>query len=183
LKKLRWKKLWWKDLWSNRIWSNKFWPNRISIYSFFLLFCLPAFAVTGDEVKYVGGTLPGAIPGIVGRLDTTSPASLTFLHAGNRTEIPYSSIKSFEYSKEVTHHLGVLPAIVVSLLKMRQHRHFFRLSYDDQNSVAQAVVFEVPKTMPRSLRAVLEARAPAKAKPARTCSSSSDWDEPTWSNF
>ena len=75
-------------------------------------------------------------------------------------EIPYAAIQSFEYSKEVTHHLGVLPAIAVGMFKMRRHGHFFRISYHDSNDVAQAVVFEVSKQMPRTLLAVLTTRAP-----------------------
>jgi hypothetical protein len=76
-------------------------------------------------------------------------------------EIPYASIDSYEYSKDVTRHLGVLPAIAVGLVKMRRHSHYFRISYRTENGgPAQIVVLEVPKDMPRTLRAILETRAP-----------------------
>jgi hypothetical protein len=121
-----------------------------------LLLALPAGA--GREVKYVGGTAPGLQSGVIGSLDTTSDTALIFEHAGSKLAISYSAIQSFDYSKEVTHRLGVLPLILVSLFRMREHRHFFRISYGGPDGVTQVAVFEVPKQMPRSLRAVLEAR-------------------------
>jgi len=126
----------------------------------FLFLTLPAIAAESEYVKYVGGTAQGLNVGTVGRLDTTGETSLAFQRAGNNLTIPYSAIESSEYSKDVARHLGVLPAIVVALVRMRQHRHFFRITYHDQNGVAQVAIFEVPKHMPRTLQAVLEARAP-----------------------
>jgi hypothetical protein len=135
------------------------------LFSFFLLLSLSASALENGHAKYWGGTVPGVTAGTIGRLDTTSAASLVFLQAGNKLEIPYASIESYEYSSEVTLHLGVLPAIAVRLFKMRQRRHFFRFSYRDSSNVAQAAVFEVPKQMPRTLQAVLQTRAPQSRKP------------------
>lgn len=132
-----------------------------------ILLSLPAYAVDGSQVKYVGGTLPGVAPGAVGTLDTTQDTSLIFAHAGGKLEIPYDGIQSFEYSKEAARHLGVLPAIVVSLFRMRQHRHFFRISYHDSSrseTGSQAVIFEVPKHTPRTLQAVLTVRSPQALK-------------------
>jgi hypothetical protein len=113
----------------------------------------------------VGGTAPGVNVGVIGRLDTKSETALIFEYSGNKLEIAYSAIQSFEYSKEVTRHLGVLPAIAIGMFKVRRHRHFFRISYRDSNLVAQTGVLEVPKHMPRTLQAVLEARAPQACKP------------------
>jgi hypothetical protein len=84
-----------------------------------------------------------------------------------KVEIPYASIESHKYSKEVARHLGVLPTIAVGLLKVRQHRHFFRISYRVPGAAAQVVIFEVPKQMPRTLEAVLQTRASGVWKPAR----------------
>jgi hypothetical protein len=99
---------------------------------------------------------------------------LVLEHSGSKLEIPYAAIQSFEYSKEVTRHLGVLPAIAVSLLRARQRRHFFRISYHDTNSVPQVVLFEVPKHIPRALQAVLDTRAPQAVKPSRPCGCGTD---------
>jgi hypothetical protein len=147
----------------------------------FLLLSLSASALENGHAKYVGGTLPGVTPGIVGKLDTTSDTSLIFEHAGHRVEIPYASIESRKYSKEVARHLGVLPTIAVGLLKVRQHRHFFRISYRVPGAAAaQVVIFEVPKQMPRTLEAILETRAPSTWRPARPVGkpSSDSSDEP-----
>lgn len=137
------------------------------LVAFFLLLtlCIPALAVEDGQVMYVGGSAPGVSAGVVGRLDTTADKALIFEYSGNKLAIPYDAIRSFEYSKEVTKHLGVLPAIGVGMLKMRRHQHFFRISYRDSNHVEQVAVFEVPKHMPRILKAVLETRAPGTCRP------------------
>lgn len=125
------------------------------------LLSLPAVAVDGTRVKYVGGTAGGVDSGTTGTLDTTSESSLIFAHAGKKLEIPYASIESYRYSKQAARHLGVLPFIAVSLLKVRQRRHFFRITYRenrDQGSVEHVAIFEVPKHMPGTFAAVLEVR-------------------------
>jgi hypothetical protein len=127
-------------------------------FGLLVFLALPAVAVDGREVKYVGGTVAGVTSGAIGRLDTTTDAALIFEHAGTKVAIPYDAIQSFDYSHEVAHHLGVLPLIAISLFRARQHRHFFRISYRGQGDVTQVVVFEVPKQMPRTLRVILEAR-------------------------
>ncbi len=137
------------------------------LMTFFLLFALalPVLAVDDGQVMYAGGTVPALSAGTVGRLDTTSEAALTFEHSGMKLLIPYAAIESFEYSTEVTRHLGVMPAIAVGLVKMRRHRHYFRISYRGADNVPQVAVFEVPKHMPRTLQAVLAARAPWTCNP------------------
>ena len=144
------------------------------LFAFFILVALtlPAAAVEDGQVMYFGGTLPALTAGLVGRLDTTSETSLTFEYAGKKLVIPYVAIESFEYSTEVTHHLGVLPAIAVGLLKKRERRHFFSISYRDADHIKQVAVFEVPKHMPRTLQAVLEARAPQTCRPYSPCAHS-----------
>jgi hypothetical protein len=146
--------------------------KRFFPFCFFLLVSLPAFALDDGHAKYVGGTVAGVTVGAVGRLDTTSDTSLIFEHAGDKVEIPYASIQSFEYSKEVARHLGVLPTIVVGLLKVRQHRHFFRISYRAPGAAAaQVSIFEVPKHMPRTLQAILQTRAPGTSNPPHASNS------------
>jgi len=134
-----------------------------------LLLAVPAIAVDSREAKYSGGSVPNLTTGVTGRIDTTSDAALIFEHDGKKVAIPYDAIQTFEYSHEVAHHLGVLPAIALSLIRMRRHRHFFLISYRDQDNVAQVAVFEVPKQIPRSLRAILAARSPQALQPAHPC--------------
>jgi non-ribosomal peptide synthetase component F len=118
---------------------------------------------------YAGGTVTTLQAGVVGRFDTSSDTLLAFEHSGGKLTIPYASIHTFQYSIEVTRHLGVLPAIAIGLVKMRQHRHYFRISYRDTEGAPQVAVFEVPKHMPRTLQAILEARVPKKTLPASCC--------------
>ena len=132
--------------------------------SFLILFLvvvatLPAVAISGQNVKYVGGTSQKLNPGVVGKLDVTSETALIFQHAGGKLTIPYSSIESSNYSQELARHMGFLPTFAVCLLKVRQHRHFFRISYHDEHSVEQVAIFEVPKHMPRTLSAVFDTRS------------------------
>jgi hypothetical protein len=165
--------------------------KKFMIFCLLLALVLPGSAVEDGQILYFGGTAPGLAGGTVGRLDTTSETSLTFEYSGNKLAIPYAAVESYQYSTEVAHHLGVLPTVAVGLLKTREHRHFFRISYRDANSVSQVAVFEVPKHMPRTLQAVLEARAPGKAvygapsslkdvnrPPARTAQSTAKPNDP-----
>jgi hypothetical protein len=126
-------------------------------------------AVEDGQVMYAGGSVPGLNSGVVGRLDLSVEASLIFEYSGSRLAIPYAAIDSFEYSQEVTRHLGVLPAIGVGMLKARQHQHFFRISYRDGGGVSQVAIFEVSKHQPRSLNAVLRERAPKACNVAPIC--------------
>lgn len=104
--------------------------NKLAGFFCFLILAVPALAVEGSQVMYVGGSATGVVAGALGNLDMTSETVLIFQSAAGKIEIPYAAIQSFEYSSEVSHHLGVMPAIAVSLLKVRQHRHYFRVSYE-----------------------------------------------------
>ena len=115
---------------------------------------------------YLGGTVASLPAGAIGRLNTTDEKYLTFESAQAKLLIPYADMQSFEYSTEVTRHLGVMPAIAVGLLKMRRHSHYFRISYRGADAIDQVAVFEVSKHMPRTLQAVLQARAPQSCKPS-----------------
>ena len=147
---------------------KKFW-----ICFWLLLFSCRAFAIDEGDTKYVGGTAAGFSGGTIGKLDTTGDTALVFESAGKKISISYASIDSHEYSQVVTRHLGVLPAIIVALVKARQHRHYVRISYRDSNTTAQVAVFEIPKDKARSLQAILDARSLRSAKlPPYRCVSS-----------
>lgn len=132
-----------------------------------LLASLPVqtFALDAGQVVYVGGTVVALSAGISGRLDTNSPAAMNFDSSAGKLAIPFERIDSYEYSQQVAHHLGVLPAIAVGLVKHRQRRHFFRVSWHDENNTQQVAIFEVSKEMPSTLLAILQARAPQGCKP------------------
>jgi len=130
---------------------------------------LPAIAVENGQVMYSGGTSSGINVGTIGRIDMSSQTALVFECQGNKLSIPYVAIDSFEYSREVKRHLGVLPAIAVGLVKQRQRRHFFRISYRDDPNSPQVAIFEVSKHMPQALRAILQTRAPQGCKAQGRC--------------
>lgn len=147
-----------------RCWRER----RRVIFTGFLgmVFCVgmiaPAFAVEAGQVAYTGGTLPVS-KGTIGMLDTRSPTALVFKYGGTGTggqvEIAYAKIINFETTSPVAHHLGLLPAIAVGLVRPRVRRHFFAIRYRDSSDVMQVVVFEVPKSDPLVLLEVLRGRA------------------------
>jgi hypothetical protein len=138
--------------------------KRILALSLLLVIPLATPAVEDGQVLYVGGTAVGLKEGVTGKLDTNSPTALSFDYSGSKLVIPFEMIDSYEYSQQVARHLGVLPAIAVGLVKRRQHRHFFRISYHDENNALQVAIFEVSKAMPRTLLAILRVRAPQGCK-------------------
>jgi len=139
--------------------------KRLVAVCLFFIVALPGLAVEDGNVMYVGGTVAGLKQGELCKLDLRSQAELSFESSSAKLLVPFAKIDSYGYSKEVAHHLGVLPAIAVGLLKKRQRKHFLRIAYHDENSAPQVVVFEVPKTMPLTLLAILQERAPQRCKP------------------
>jgi hypothetical protein len=138
--------------------------KRFWICFWLLLFSSRTFAIDAGEAKYAGGTAAGFSDGTIGKLDTTDDTALVFESPGKKISISYASVDSHEYSKVAARHLGILPAIVVALVKARQHRHYVRISYRDSNGTKQVVVFEIPKHSARTLQAILDARSPRTAK-------------------
>jgi hypothetical protein len=134
--------------------------KKVAVFCLLFLVALPAGAVEGGQVMYVGGSVPAVQPGVLGRLDTTSETALSFEYAGNKLVIPYANIDAYQYTDQVARHLGVLPAIGVGLVKKRQRRHFFQITYRDRGNVSQVAFFEVSKQMPETLLAVLQIRSP-----------------------
>lgn len=141
--------------------------TRLAAFCLLMAMTAAAGATEIENVKYVGGTEKVLLEGAPGRLDTSSAHSLVFESSGKKLEIPYAEMESFAFSEEVAHHLGVLPAIAVALVRKRERRHFVRIVYRDEQSVTQVVVFEVPKRTPQILLAILQARAPLGCKTLR----------------
>jgi hypothetical protein len=125
-----------------------------------------AQAVQGDNVMYAGGTAAGLKEGSVGKLDWKAPDSMTFECSGTKLVIPYATIETFEYTRPVARHLGVLPAIAVGLVKKRQRRHYFSFSYRDDAGDLRVALFEVSKQMPSVLLSILAAKAPGRCRSA-----------------
>jgi hypothetical protein len=140
--------------------------KKLAAICLLLAMAVPVGAVEDGQVMYMGGTVPALQAGVLGRLDTTSETALSFDYAGSKLAIPYARIDSYKYYEQVARHLGVLPAIAVGMVKRRQQRHFFQISYRDESNLTQVAVFEVSKRSPQTLLAVLLARAPQGCKPS-----------------
>lgn len=140
--------------------------KKIVAFCLLLVMSLPVGAVEDGQVLYAGGTVPALETGTLGRIDTTSQTALSFEYAGSKLAIPYAKIDSYQYTQQVARHLGVLPAIAVGLVKIRQKRHFIQIGYRDEDNLKQVAVFEVSKHMPEALLAVLQARSPQGCKPS-----------------
>jgi hypothetical protein len=143
--------------------------TRICLLVYSLVVSTIALAVENDEAMYAGGTILAVAAGTTGHLSTSARDALIFEGPGTRIEIPYASINSFEYTQNVTRHLGVLPAIATGLLRHRQHRHFFRIEFQPESQPPQVVILEVSKHVPKVLQAVLETRAPQGCKALPIC--------------
>ena len=143
--------------------------NNIVALCLFLSISLPLLAIEDGQAMYAGGTIAGLHRGAIGRIDTSSKTALTFEYSGSQLSIPYIAMDSFQYSQEVKRHLGVLPAIAIGLIKQRQRRHLFRISYHDEQNFLQVAIFEVSKRMPGTLETILRARVPARPTPCAVC--------------
>jgi hypothetical protein len=134
--------------------------NALVVTILFLITACSLWAVDDGQVEYLGGTVPALEVNAIGKLDLTSETVMQFDSSKGKFAILYANIDSFEYTRELTHHLGVLPSIAVGLTRTRKHRHYFRIVYHNDNNVSQIVVIEVPKQMPQVLQTVLKSRAP-----------------------
>ena len=131
--------------------------KRFAALVLLVIAALPAAADV--QVTYMGGTVTGLKEGTAVRLNTAEAAGMSLETAGSKVTIPYEKIESYKYSEEVARHLGVLPAIGVALVKKRQRRHYFRITYFDDAKNTQVVVFEVPKQTAPVLLGILKMQA------------------------
>jgi hypothetical protein len=124
--------------------------------------CLGTFAaaVEGGQVLYVAGSINSVAPGTVGRLDTSDALAMRFVAGTGGIVIPYQRVTAYSEESEVAHHIGVLPAIAVGLVKVRHRRHYLHVTFSDENGSAQIVEFEIPKQMPKPIMDLLRARVP-----------------------
>jgi hypothetical protein len=131
----------------------------------------PTFAMDGEEVSYVNGTVQAMKAGAAGALDASSATALEFKSSAGQFSIPYASITSYQYREETKFHLGVLPAIAVALVKKRAKVHFVTITWQGERSVPEVVTLEASKLDSEGLLAVLHARATGacKTQPKQVC--------------
>lgn len=136
-----------------------------------LLLCalgVQAFAsinwVEGSDVRYAGGSTSSIKLDAIGKLELSSPTDLIYVASGAKVAVPYAAITSFYYTEKVAHHLGVLPAIAVGLVKARRQRHILHIAYRDSGGALQTLVLEVSKDAQSAVRTTIEARIPQPTK-------------------
>jgi hypothetical protein len=119
----------------------------------------PAFALDGNAVTYVSGTMHEAKVGAAGTFDNSSPTALVIRSGQTQFSIPYSRITSFRYHEEAKIHLGLLPALSVVLVTRRMKWHYLTITWRGDGDVAEVATLEAPKSTANGLLEVLRARA------------------------
>ena len=114
-------------------------------------------ALDQGRATYVGGTLDAKFR-TAGQLKFSEPKTVSYEGTNLRLAIPYEQIVSYRYCRQVSRHLGILPAIAVALVKPRQHRHVFTIVYFDEQRRKQVAIFEVPKQAAGTVKAILDAK-------------------------
>jgi phosphatidylglycerophosphate synthase len=133
-----------------------------------------AFGVETGQVAYAGGSA-GIARDTLGAMDTTSPTTLVFKFKAadgrpSQINIAYKGIHYFSYHDGVSYQMGLLPLIVISLVKPRERKHIFTIGYEDSNGSTQVAIFEVGKRDQREFMEILRARDPQIcSKPALAC--------------
>src|ERR1051325_166828 len=97
--------------------------NALVVTILFLITSCTLWAVDDGRVEYLGGTVPALEVNAIGKLDLTSETVMQFDSPKGKFAILYANIDSFEYTRELTHHLGVLPSIAVGLTRTRSEEH------------------------------------------------------------
>lgn len=115
-------------------------------------------AVGADKAMYVGGTMPGMVEKMEGKLSTVSETELTFQAKRGGFALPYDSISSLEYGQKAGRRVGV--AIMVSPLALfsKKRKHFLTIGYTDKDGKEQVGVLELGKDIVRTTLTVLQVR-------------------------
>lgn len=125
----------------------------------------PSFAaVRGEEVMYVGGTIPNLPEATEGWVDIKTPAKLVFSSKTGGFEIAYPSIKSLEYGQKAGRRVGVAIVISVWALFSKKRKHFLTIGFDDSEGVPHGVVLEIAKGRAKTFITVIEARSGKKVE-------------------
>jgi len=120
-------------------------------------------AVRGDEVLYVGGTVPNLPEGTEGRVDLSNEDKMIFSSGKGGFEIPYRSITSLEYGQKAGRRLGVAITITIWALFSKKRKHFLTIGYTIGDK-PQGVVLEIAKGRPKAVITVLETRSGRKVE-------------------
>jgi hypothetical protein len=116
-------------------------------------------AVRGNSVLYMGGTYSELPEKTKGKLDLSGSSGAVFTSKKGRFAIPYDGIESLEYGQKAGRRVGVALAVSPLALLSKKRKHYFTVSFIDEQGVRQGVVFEVSKGKTHSLMVTLETRS------------------------
>jgi len=136
----------------------------IALVILFLLEPLFLGAVSGNEVMYVGGTVPDLPEATIGKLDTRSDKVFVFESPKGRFEITYENITSLEYGQKAGRRLGVALTISIWALLSKKRKHFLTIGFTDDKDQPQGLVLEIPKGKTKAIITILEVRSGKKVE-------------------
>ena len=110
-------------------------------------------------MTYVNGTVPGLSQGVQGSLDATQIDALVFQSGDTRFAMPYTRITAYEYRQDTGFRLGILPAMVVPLVKPRAKVHFVIINWLGDRGTQEVVTLQMSKATSDGLMTVLRPRS------------------------
>jgi hypothetical protein len=122
---------------------------------------LPPLLLAGDSggrAQYVGGTVAGLPSKSEGNINTTDGDDFLFRSKHAFVRIPYSKINTLEYGQRVNRRYAAAVLISPVLLLSKKRKHFLTVGYTDEQGRQQAMVFELPKGVVRTILVSLEAK-------------------------
>jgi hypothetical protein len=122
---------------------------------------LPPLLLAGDSggrAQYVGGTVAGLPSKSEGNINTTDGDDFLFRSKHAFVRIPYSKINTLEYGQRVNRRYAAAILISPVLLLSKKRKHFLTVGYTDEQGRQQAMVFELPKGVVRTILVSLEAK-------------------------
>jgi hypothetical protein len=122
---------------------------------------LPPLLLAGDSggrAQYVGGTVAGLPSKSEGNINTTDGDEFLFRSKHAFVRIPYSKINTLEYGQRVNRRYAAAILISPVLLLSKKRKHFLTVGYTDEQGRQQAMVFELPKGVVRTILVSLEAK-------------------------
>lgn len=120
--------------------------------------------VTGQEILYVGGTIPGLPEATEGSGDLRDAENFKFSSDKGSFAIPYRNITSLEYGQKAGRRLGVALVITVWALFSKKRKHFLTIGFNDIHDKPQGVVLEIAKGRAKTFIAIIEARSGKKVE-------------------
>ncbi|MBM3811486.1 MAG: hypothetical protein FJW20_07600 [Acidimicrobiia bacterium] len=120
--------------------------------------------VTGEEVLYVGGTVPNLPEATEGGADIRNPDRFSFHSGKGGFSFAYANVTSLEYGQKAGRRVGVAIVINVWALFSKKRKHFLTIGYNDDEGKPQGVVLEIAKGRAKTFITIIETRSGRKVE-------------------